>query len=129
MLDGLEKQYNVLVNSLARQSEDMEKLQLRLQDAKVRERTIGSLHTTARTRLKLRKKLFDHRLNDALARFEHLDSTLNQIEGKVDSYDLGQTRGLSETLGQLAIESSVSSELAELKVRLGNQIVLAHGKA
>lgn len=129
MLDGLEKQYNVLVSSLARQSEDMEKLQLRLQDAKVRERTIGSLHTTARTRLKLRKKLFDHRLNDALARFEHLDSTLNQIEGKVDSYDLGQTRGLSETLGQLAIESSVNHELAELKARLGNQIVLAHGKA
>jgi hypothetical protein len=36
---------------------------------------------------------------------------------------------LSETLGQLAIESSVSNELAELKVRLGNQIVLAHHKA
>jgi phage shock protein A len=131
MLDGLEKQYNVLVSSLARQSEDMEKLQLRLQDAKVRERTIGSLHTTARTRLKLRKKLFDHRLNDALARFEHLDSTLNQIEGKVESYDIGigHSRGLSETLGQLAIESSVNSELAELKVRLGNQIALAHSKA
>jgi phage shock protein A len=129
MLDGLEKQHRVLVDSLARQSEDMEKLQLRLQDAKVRERTIGSLHTTARTRLKLRKKLYDHRLNNALARFEYLDSTLNQIEGKVDSYDMGQTRSLSETLGQLAIESSVSSELAELKVRLGNQVVLAHSKA
>jgi phage shock protein A len=129
MLDGLEKQHRLLVDSLARQSEDMEKLQLRLQDAKVRERTIGSLHTTARTRLKLRKKLYDYRLNNALARFEHLDSTLNQIEGKVDSYDLGHTRTLSETLGQLAIESSVSNELAELKVRLGNQIVLAHHKA
>jgi phage shock protein A len=129
MLDGLEKQHRVLVDSLERQGEDMQKLQLRLQDAKVRERTIGSLHTTARTRLKLRKKLFDHRLNNALARFEHLDSTLNQIEGKVESYDLGQTRSLSETLGQLAIESSVSSELAELKVRLGNQVVLAHSKA
>lgn len=129
MLDGLEKQHRILVESLARQSEDMEKLQLRLQDAKVRERTIGSLHTTARTRLKLRKKLFDYRLNNALARFEHLDSTLNQIEGKVDSYDLGQTRSLSETLGQLAIESSVNNELAELKVRLGNQVMLAHSKA
>src|SRR6202521_2788379 len=88
MLDALEKQLAALDASLSRQSEDMERLQLRWQDAKVRERTIGSLHTAARTRLKLRKKLFDNRLNNALARFEQLESTLNQIEGKVESYDL-----------------------------------------
>jgi phage shock protein A len=129
MLEALEKQLAVLVASLSRQSEDMERLQLRLQDAKVRERTIGSLHTTARTRLKLRKKLFDKRLNNALARFEQLESTLNQIEGKVESYDLGQTRSLNENLGQLAIESAVTRELADMKTRLGNQIMLAPSKA
>ena len=90
-----------------------------------RERTIGSLHTTARSRLKLRRKLFDHRLGNALARFEQLESHLNEMEGKVESYDLGQTRTLADTLGQLAIESSVSNELAEMKIRLGNQIALA----
>jgi phage shock protein A len=128
MLESLEKQLAVLVAALLRQSEDMEKLQVRLQDAKVRERTIGSLHTTARTRLKLRKKLFDNRLNNALARFEQLESTLNQIEGKVESYDLGQTRSLNENLGQLAIESAVTRELADIKMRLGNQIMLAPSK-
>ena len=129
MLDALEKQLAALVTSLSRQSEDMERLQLRLQDAKVRERTIGSLHTTARTRLKLRKKLFDNRLNNALARFEQLESTLNQIEGRVESYDLGQARSLNENLGQLAIESAVTRELADMKSRLGNQIMLAPSKA
>jgi phage shock protein A len=129
MIEMLEKQLAVMVASLSRQSEDMEKLQVRLQDAKVRERTIGSLHTTARMRLKLRKRLFDNRLNNALARFEQLESTLNQIEGKVESYDLGQTRSLSENLGQLAIESTVTRELADLKTRLGNQIMLAPSKA
>jgi len=125
ILLSLEKQLSILVASLAQQSEDMERLQARLQDAKIRERTIGSLHTTARSRLKLRRKLFDHRLTNALARFEQLESHLNEIEGKVESYDLGQTRTLADTLGQLAIESSVSTELADLKVRLGNQIALA----
>jgi phage shock protein A len=129
MIEMLEKQLAVMVASLSRQSEDMEKLQVRLQDAKVRERTIGSLHTTARMRLKLRKRLFDNRLNNALARFEQLESTLNQIEGKVESYDLGQTRSLSENLGQLAIESTVTRELADMKTRLGNQIMLAPSKA
>ena len=129
MLDALEKQLATLVDALSRQSEDMDRLQLRLQDAKVRERTIGSLHTTARGRLRLRKKLFDHRLNNALARFEHLESSLNQIEGKVESYDMGQTRNLNENLGQLQIESAVTRELADLKTRLGNQIMLAPSKA
>jgi phage shock protein A len=128
MIEMLEKQLAVMVASLSRQSEDMEKLQLRLQDAKVRERTIGSLHTTARMRLKLRKKLFDNRLNNALARFEQLESTLNQIEGKVESYDLGQTRSLSENLGQIATESAVTRELADMKTRLGNQVMLAPSK-
>jgi phage shock protein A len=129
MLDALDKQLAVLVEALSRQSEDMERLQLRLQDAKVRERTIGSLHTTARTRLKLRKKLFDNRLNNALTRFEQLECTLNQIEGRVESYDMGQTRNLSENLGQFAIESAVTRELADMKTRLGNQIMLASSKA
>jgi phage shock protein A len=129
MLDALEKQHTVLVDALSRQSEDMEKLQVRLQDAKVRERTIGSLHTTARTRLKLRKKLFDNRLNNALTRFEQLESTLNQIEGRVESYDMGQTRNLNRDLGQFAIESAATRELADMKTRLGNQIMLASSKA
>ncbi len=129
MLAALEKQHAALVSALAQQSDDMERLVARLQDAKIRERSIGSLHTTARMRLKLRTKLFDRRLNNALSRFERLESTLSQIEGKVDSYDLGETRALSNTLGQLTIESSVTNELADLKVRLGNQIALTHVKA
>jgi phage shock protein A len=124
IVTSLEKQLSILITSLARQSDDLERLQARLQDAKMRERTIGSLHTTARSRLQLRRKLFDHRLSNALARFEQLENHLNQLEGKVESYDLGQTRTLADTLGQLAIESSVSTELAELKLRLGNQIAL-----
>ncbi len=128
ILQGLEGQHATLVSSLAQQSDDIERLQARLQDAKIRERTIGSLHATARSRLKLRRHLFDRRLNNALARFEQLESSLNQIEGKVESYDLGQTRSLSESLGQLALESSVKDELADMKLRLGNQIAIAHNE-
>jgi phage shock protein A len=125
ILVSLEKQLSILDSSLVQQSDDIARLQARLEDAKVRERTIASLQTTARSRLQLRRRLFDHRLGNALMRFEQLDNHLNQLEGKVESYDLGQTKTLADALGQLAIESSVSTELAELKVRLRNQIALA----
>jgi phage shock protein A len=128
-LRTLEKQLAIITNSLELQSEDMARLQVRLQDAKARERTIGALHRTTRARLKLRRRLFDRRLSNALARFEQLENSLDEIEGKVESYDLGQTRTVRDAIGQLAIESSVSDELAELKMRLSNQIALAPTKA
>jgi phage shock protein A len=121
-LQAIERQHAALVTGLAQQSEDIERLQARLHDAKIREQTIGSLHTTAKMRLKLRKHLFDRRLSNALARFEQLESTLSQIEGRVESYDLGQTRMLSNRLGQLAVDQSVNNELADLKNRLSNQM-------
>jgi phage shock protein A len=123
MVQGLEKQLAAIASSLNQQSDDLERLQARLQDAKLRERSFGALHKSAKSRLKLRRKLFDHRLNDALARFEQLESHLDEIEGQVESYDLGRNRELAGNLSALAIEASTASELSDLKMRLGNRVI------
>ena len=120
MLQTLEQQLATLSHSLLQQNADMEKLQARLQEAKARERTVSTLHGTAKSRLKMRRHLFDHRVDDALLQFERLENCLDDIEGKVESYDLGQNRQLSEALGQLTIESTSTTELAELQLRLAN---------
>ncbi|MCW5625496.1 MAG: PspA/IM30 family protein [Burkholderiales bacterium] len=120
MLQTLEQQLATLSHSLLQQNADMEKLQARLQEAKARERTVSTLHGTAKSRLKMRRHLFDHRVDNALLQFERLENCLDDIEGKVESYDLGQNRQLSEALGQLTIESTSTTELAELQLRLAN---------
>ena len=120
--ERLSEQLTQITDALARQNEDIAKLQAKLADAKARERTIVARHKTAASRLKVRAKLYDDRITDAFARFEHVERALDEAEGKVESYDLGRQPSLENELSGLAADAAVEEELAALKARLGNRI-------
>ncbi|MDE8345426.1 MAG: phage shock protein PspA [Acidocella sp.] len=107
-----------VVEGLEAQSADIGKLQAKLADAKLRERSLINRRNTAQAQLKLRGKLHDARVGDALAKFETIESSLDELEGKVESYDLGQTKTLADEFAALAADDQVESELAALKARL-----------
>jgi phage shock protein A len=123
---SLEQQIAQLVGGLAQQNEDISKLQTKLADAKAREQSLASRRTTAGNRLKVREKLHDDRINDAFFRFEAAERQLDQMEGRVESYDLGRSPGrvpsLEEELASLAADAGVSDELEAMKARLGNRL-------
>jgi phage shock protein A len=108
--------------ALAKQNEDIGKLQAKLADAKARERAIVARHKTAASRLRVRAKLHDERIADAFARFEEVERALDEAEGKVEAYDLGRQTSVEAELSCLASEAAVEEELQALKVRLGNRI-------
>lgn len=121
----LEQQIAQLVGSLAQQNEDIGKLQTKLADAKARQQTLASRRTTAGNRLKMREKLHDDRINDAFFRFEAVERQLDQLEGRVESYDLGRAPGrgptLEEELASLAADTGVNEELEAMKARLAKR--------
>jgi phage shock protein A len=123
---AVEQQVAQLVAGLAQQNEDIAKLQAKLADAKAREQSLASRRTTAGNRLKVREKLHDERINDAFFRFEAAERQLDQMEGRVEAYDLGRTPGrgpsLDEELATLAADAAVNDELEALKARLANRI-------
>jgi phage shock protein A len=129
---NLEQQIAVLTGGLAQQNEDIGKLQAKLADAKKREQSLAARRTTAGNRLKVREKLHDDRINDAFFRFEQAERSLDQLEGRVESYDLGRTPGpvptLEEELAALEANDAVDAELAALKARLGNSMPAAEKK-
>jgi phage shock protein A len=108
--------------ALAKQNEDIGKLQAKLADAKARERAIVARHKTAAARLKVRAKLHDERIADAFARFEEVERALDEAEGKVEAYDLGRQPSAEAEVSQLASNAAVEEELQALKARLGNRI-------
>ena len=120
--ETLETQLKQIEDALARQNEDIAKLQAKLADAKARERAMVARQKTAATRLKVRAKLYDERITDAFARFEQVERALDEIEGKVEAYDLGRKPTVAEELAGLEAESGVEDELKALKERLGNHI-------
>jgi len=102
---------------------DIAKLESKLREAKAKQQSLAARHETASSRLKVRRNLYDGRVDDAFARFEQVEKKLDAAEGEVEAFDLGRGKSLAEEISELAAESAIEDELAALKARL------AQGKA
>ena len=118
----LQHQRQQIEDALAQQNDDIGKLQAKLADAKLREKAIAARQKTAVNRIKLRTRLYDERITDAFARFEHVERALDEMEGKVEAFDLGRKKTQADELAGLEAENGVEEELRALKERLGNRI-------
>lgn len=112
---ALRGQQDVLTEALAKLNDDISSLEAKLADAKMRQKAILARHHTATKRLEMRKRIHDHRIDDALERFERFERRMEYIEGHVESYDLGNKRGLAQEISDLESEDAVEQELEELK--------------
>jgi len=121
-LAALQQQRRQIEDALAKQNEDIGKLQAKLADAKMREQAIVARQKTAANRIKLRTRLYDERITDAFARFEQVERALDEMEGKVEVFDLGRRKTVADELAELEAANGVEEELKALKARLGNRI-------
>lgn len=117
----LAKQLAQIEDGLAKQSEDVVKLQQKLADAKGREASMAMRHNTATARLKIRSSLYDERVTDAFSRFEQVERALDELEGKVEVYDIGVKKSVAEELAELEATTQVENELSALKAKLGKK--------
>src|SRR6266849_203419 len=115
-----ESQLAQLAQALDKENEDIAKLQAKLADAKAREKVIAQRHKSAASRIKIRTRLYDERITDAFARFEQVERALDEMEGRVESFELGRKATLADELAGIEKDARVEEELAELKARLGN---------
>jgi phage shock protein A len=121
-LRSQETQLAQLTDALDKENADIAKLQAKLTDAKARERTIIARHKSAASRVKIRGKLYDERITDAFARFEQVERSLDEMEGRAESFDLGRHDPVAQEFAGLETESHIEEELQALKARLGNRL-------
>jgi phage shock protein A len=114
--DGLREQLAHLTDGLDKLNDDIASLEEKLTDAKARRQAIVARHNTASKRLEVRKRLHDYRIDDALVKFESFERRMEDIEGHVESYDLGK-RSLADEITNLESEEAVEKQLAELKAK------------
>ncbi|WP_299400496.1 phage shock protein PspA [Pelagibius sp.] len=108
------------LDALLRQGEaDIAKLESKLREAKAKQQALTARHETAGSRLKVRRTLYDGRVEDAFQRFEQVEKKLDEAEGAVEAYDLsGGGKTLAEEISELAAESAIEDELAALKAKV-----------
>ena len=117
-----ENQCALVAAALDKQNDDIAQLQAKLADAKAREKGLAARHKTAASRIRIRANLYDERIGGAFARFEEVERALDEMEGKVEAFELGRRPGVVDEIAGLEKDARVEEELAALKVRLGNRI-------
>lgn len=117
-IEQLEKESHVIEEQLEGLNSDIGQLQAKLTEAKARKKSLDMRWQTANNRLKVRGKLSDGRVDDAMLKFEHLERKMDTLEGRVEAHDLGQDKPLADEFAELAAQDSIERELAELKNRL-----------
>ena len=114
----LRREIAIIDERLAKTDADLAKLQAKLTEAKNKQKAYEIRRGTVRDQIRIRTQIHDRRLDDALARYAHLERRLDQMEARADSFDLGGG-GLDKEFAALEGESRLDQELAELKARLG----------
>jgi len=117
-VDVLKEDYLAVDEGLAKLNEDIARLESKLEDAKTRQKSLLARHKTANSRLAARKKIHDYKIDDAMVRFEAYTRRIDDVEGRVEAYDLGLPKDLNHEFAGLESEESVKKELDALKERV-----------
>lgn len=111
----------ILGERMANLDSDIHRLQAKLAEAKAKQASLTARAQTANARLSVREQLYDGRVDGALARFDFIEKKLDEVEGRVEAFDLGKGKTLADEIADLEAESEIDAELAKLKAATGKQ--------
>lgn len=115
--EAIGRDLEIIDESLAKLNEDVGVLQAKIKDAKARRNSIVMRGKTAQTRLGVKRQLNDHNIDDAMQRFDSYERKMDDLEGQIESYDMGQ-KTLADEISDLEVDDEVDADLAKLKARM-----------
>lgn len=98
---------------------DADRLEDQLRLARTRQKALILRGQTAKSRIKVKRQLHNVNCDEALSRFEEYERKLDDVEGVVESYDLGN-RTLAQEINDLQDDEHLNKELQALKSRIKN---------
>ena len=96
---------------------DTANLEEKLRQAKARQKALILRGQTAKSRIKVQRQLHDVSFDDAFSRFDSYERKLDELEGEVEAYSLGNV-SLSAEIENLKDADFLDTELAALKNRM-----------
>ena len=99
-------------------NDDITQLQSKLNDAKLRQRSIVIRHTTASSQLSARKHIHSDRIDEMLFRFESAERKIDRVESEAEAVSMGRGGDLADEIAGLEDDGRVEAELEKLKSRV-----------
>ena len=115
---NIEVDLEMVESNLEKLSDDIGQLQQKLVDAKARQKALILRGKTAQSRMGVKRQLHGVDINEAMGKFDRYERRIDDLEGEVEAYDLGQ-RTLTDEIADLESDERVDEELEKLKARLG----------
>ena len=113
----LESDMESIDAAVAKLKHDTEQLEEKLRMARTRQKALILRGKTAKSRIKVKRQINAPSYADALDRFENYERRLDEMEGEIESYDLGN-RTLADEIDELEGEDHLNAELEALKNRI-----------
>ena len=114
MVDALSTDIDNIDAMLVKMNDDIGTLIQKLKDAKLRQAALVVRGRSAQARLSVRKQLTERNVDEAMIRFEKYERKIDDLEGAVESYDMGQ-RNLADEISELEADEQIENELQDLK--------------
>jgi len=109
----------VLDSQLDKFTADISQLQGKLNDAKLRQRSIVIRHQTAQSQLSARRHIHSDRIDEMLYRFESAERRIDKVESEAEAVSMGRNRTLASEIADLENDDRVEAELNRLKSKVG----------
>lgn len=98
-------------------NEEIGQLQQKLSDARAKEKSLVMRSKTVESRIKVKRQVHREALDDAFARFEDYERRMDNLEGQLESMDLGRevSPDLASEIEALQEDEVINDELARIK--------------
>ena len=116
----VEVELNAIEDHLASLNNEVSQLQTKLDDAKAKQKALVMRAKTAESRYKVKSQMNKSSLDNAFKKFDLFERRLDELEGHVESFDLGK-KDLSEEIDSLAKDDDINKELERLKASMKSQ--------
>lgn len=105
---------DALENHLDTLNEEVGQLQVKLDDARAKQKTLLLRANTAKSRYQVKRQIHKGAVDDAFTKFESFERRMDELEGHVESMDVGR-KSLSSEIDQLAEDDKINEELERIK--------------
>jgi len=117
VIDLVKDDVRKLDESLDKLTREIEQLQVKLNDARARQKAMLMRHSATQSRHVVNSKLYSTNIDQAMNRFEHFERKIETMESEIEATVIGK-KGIAAEFEALEKEGKIEQELAALKSKL-----------
>ena len=118
-IECLQTQLETLQQSIVKITEDCERLQQKMTQAKAKQAQLAKRENVVEARAKINTQLQSDKVAFALSRFEQIERRVESVESQVEAYELTDTASnTAMQIESLVKNEKIDAELASLKASL-----------